>query len=131
MHLMGGLLFLTIAYRDLGFAWQSRLVSSIYRNQRFQMNTNSPLSTDRNQNQVANPFASNDAPPKSKNWVAIIALLLGVIVVGPFILLIGAVFSLALIASIGSQANREPNATELQGRPVSAQPAETEQEFAN
>jgi hypothetical protein len=95
------------------------------------MNTNSPLSTDRNQNQVANPFASNDAPPKSKNWVAIIALLLGVIVVGPFILLIGAVFSLALIASIGSQANREPNATELQGRPVSAQPAEVEQEFSN
>ncbi|MCU0718517.1 MAG: hypothetical protein MUC83_02340 [Pirellula sp.] len=95
------------------------------------MTTNTQFSTDRNQNQGVNPFASSDAPPKSKNWVAIIALVLGVLVVGPFVLLIGLVFSLALIASIGSHANREPSATELQGRPVAAQTAEIEQEFTN
>ena len=95
------------------------------------MNTNPSSLPNQSQNQVANPFASSDIPPKGKNWVAIIAVVLGVIVVGPFVLLIGAVFCLALIASIGSQANREPTAAELQGRPVSAQPAEIEQEFTN
>lgn len=82
-------------------------------------------------NSGSNPYAVATEAPKGRNWLAIIAVLLGIFVVSPFVLLIGAVVCLSVVAGVGSRARMEQSQIEAIEHPVSVQSAEIVDEFAN
>ncbi|XZE21289.1 hypothetical protein SH449x_001189 [Pirellulaceae bacterium SH449] len=89
------------------------------------------LPSNNSNNSGSNPYAVAPEASKGRNWLAIIAVLLGIFVVSPFVLLVGAVVCLSVVAGVGSRARMEQSQTETLERPVSAQSTEVIDEFAN